>query len=136
MSYEKSKNSWIEKVQKFREYLDEYKKPKSNTKEGLKWYNWMNNQKIHYHKKKFHLKHEENQKIWDTLCKEYNLNNSYKKEKIIQIKKKKNFMELLNNIILSLKEKDGILPNSKSEDKYLYNWIRTQKKIIKVVPFY
>ena len=45
-------------------------------------------------------------------------------------------MELLNNIILSLKEKDGKLPNSKSEDKYLYNWIRTQKKIIKVVPFY
>ena len=48
----------------FKEYLNEYKKPSSLTKEGMKWYNWMNNQKIHYHKEKYHLKHEEHHLVF------------------------------------------------------------------------
>lgn len=128
MSYEKSKVSWIKRVQDFKEYLKEYKKPSSLTKEGMKWYNWMNNQKIHYHKEKYHLKHEENRKIWEDLCREYNLKISYKEEKIVQPKKKKDFKIILEEITNTLREKNGVLPNSKSEDKYIYNWIRTQKK--------
>ena len=128
MSYEKSRVSWIKRVQDFKEYLNEYKHPSSLTKEGMKWYNWMNNQKIHYHKEKYHLKHEENRRIWEDLCKEYNLKTSYKEEKIVPPKKKKDFKIIVEEITNILREKNGVLPNSKSEDKYMYNWIRTQKK--------
>ena len=128
MSYEKSRHTWMERIQEFKEYMEENGKPSSLTKEGMRWYNWMNNQKIHYHKEKYHLKHEENRKIWEELCKDYNLKITYKEEKIVQPKKKKDFQTILETVTNTLRERNGILPTLTSKDKYIYNWIRTQKK--------
>ena len=128
MSYEKSRHTWIKRVHDFKEYIKDNGKPSSLTKEGMKWYNWMNNQKIHYHKGKFHLKHEENRKIWEDLCKDYNIKITYKEEKIVQPKKKKDFQTNLEKISNNLRERNGNLHNLKFDDKYTYNWIRTQKK--------
>ena len=129
MSYEKSKSNWFNKIEEFKDFLKRNNKPTSLTKEGRKWYNWMNNQKIHYHKNKYNLKHEENRKIWEDLCESFHLNNKYKVEKNIKPKKKKkDFETILNSVTKIIEENNNIIPTSKSNNKYVYNWLRTQKK--------
>ena len=63
-------NSWNQKVDKFEDYLKNEGIPKLS--KDKKWYIWMIHQRIYYHRNEYHLKHDDNRKRWEDLCKKYN----------------------------------------------------------------
>lgn len=123
--------SWNHKVDEFEDYLKKEGIPKIS--KDKKWYIWMIHQRIYYHRNEFHLKHDENRKRWEELCKEYNISNQLKQhsKKKNEYIKKKEFKDLLEKCREFILFRHGILPKLNQDDKtqtYWYNWIKSQKR--------
>ena len=123
--------SWNHKVDEFEDYLKKEGIPKIS--KDKKWYIWMIHQRIYYHRNEFHLKHDENRKRWEELCKEYNISNQLKQhsKKKNEYIKKKEFKDLLEKCREFILFRHGSLPKVNKEDKtqtYWYNWIKSQKR--------
>lgn len=124
-------NSWNKKVDEFEEYLKEEGIPKIS--KDKKWYIWMIHQRIYFHRNEFHLKHEENRKRWEEVCKKYDISNELKQntKKNTEYQKKKDFKDLLKKCKEYILFCNCNLPKINKKNKtetYWYNWIKSQKR--------
>ena len=131
-------NSWNHKVNEFEDFLKKEGVPKLS--KDKKWYIWMIHQRIYYHRHEYHLKHDENRKRWEDLCKKYNISNELKQnsKKVNEYIKKKDFKNLLEKCKDFILFRNGSLPKVNKEDKiqtYWYNWIKSQKRNYKKKEF-